>query len=235
MNGTFSDARHPLDHFRHKQRVLFALDHARPGDQKKIAGANVDAFDVERNAHCDLKMKSMLIGYGGLWISPHPSKPPPSALLSIDRLWPGYIVIALPPACCPSSNRRFSVKTSVPVQKVEDCAASALRPPEPKFSRACLPCPPQVLRRNRRTDSGRLDRGAIGGLRSSDPRAPQARADTTYGRARALQAYTIRRNAALVELELPRSFTTQRRRTRVYRNRIGNYSKGASPTTDGRS
>src|SRR5262249_35788185 len=44
-------ARHAFDDFRHKHCVFFALDDARPCDQKQIAGANVDAINLERDTH----------------------------------------------------------------------------------------------------------------------------------------------------------------------------------------
>ncbi len=40
-----------LDDLRHKKRMLFALDHTRPGDEEQVAGANVNAFDLEGDAH----------------------------------------------------------------------------------------------------------------------------------------------------------------------------------------
>ena len=53
----------------------------------------------------------------------------------------------------------------------------------------------------------------------------KAHADTTYGRTRAIQAYTIRRNAAEAELDLPLVFLRHNGDEQLYSNRIGNYSK----------
>src|SRR5580698_10709134 len=55
--GSFEDKRDvqspsdAFDHFGHKKSVLLALDHTRPSDEEQVTGTNVNAFDLERNAH----------------------------------------------------------------------------------------------------------------------------------------------------------------------------------------
>ena len=43
--------RDALDHFRHEERVLLALDDARPGNQKEIPGADSDIVDLKGSGH----------------------------------------------------------------------------------------------------------------------------------------------------------------------------------------
>src|SRR5581483_8087877 len=47
--GNIQRTGHALDHLSHEQRVIFALDDARSGDEEKAAVANVNAFDLERD------------------------------------------------------------------------------------------------------------------------------------------------------------------------------------------
>ena len=40
-----------LDHFRHEQSMLFALDNARAGNQEQISGSDSDIVDLKGNGH----------------------------------------------------------------------------------------------------------------------------------------------------------------------------------------
>ena len=52
--GRFEDereiqrTRHALDDLRHAQRVIFALNHAGPGNEEQIASADANVIDLER-------------------------------------------------------------------------------------------------------------------------------------------------------------------------------------------
>ena len=69
--------------------------------------------------------------------------------------------------------------------------------------------------------------GAIGlspMLGSSGTKAEAA--STAFGRTRAVQAFEIRRNAALAEFDAPAASHTNNGDEQLYGNKIGNYSKG---------
>ena len=67
--------------------------------------------------------------------------------------------------------------------------------------------------------------GAIGASPLLGSESSQGHAATTYGRTRAFQAYTIRRNAAQAELDLPLVDHRHNGDEQTYSNRIGSYSK----------
>src|SRR5215472_5504279 len=57
--GNVQRSHHTLDDLRHSDRVLFALDHAGAGDQKKITRPNVNIPDLERDIHrCGIAFSS---------------------------------------------------------------------------------------------------------------------------------------------------------------------------------
>jgi membrane-associated phospholipid phosphatase len=68
--------------------------------------------------------------------------------------------------------------------------------------------------------------GAIGLLPLLGSRSTKAEAVTTFGRRRAIQAFEIRRNAAIAEFGLPAAVHRNNGDEQQHTNRIGNYSKG---------
>ena len=49
--GHFQRARHAIDALRHLERVLFALNDARTGDQEQLTAADLNVADLERQFH----------------------------------------------------------------------------------------------------------------------------------------------------------------------------------------
>jgi len=68
--------------------------------------------------------------------------------------------------------------------------------------------------------------GAIGLSPLLGSNATRAEAVTTFGRQRAIQAFEIRRNAALAEFRSPAALHSNNGDEQRYSNKIGNYSKG---------
>jgi membrane-associated phospholipid phosphatase len=117
------------------------------------------------------------------------------------------------------------VKTSVLVQKIVAYAGAGP---------ACeAEHPSQISSPSRRKLFGKIGgvtaaawtAGAIGVSPFLGSESTRAHADTTYGRTRAVQAYTIRRNAAEAEWDLPLVDHPHNGDEQLYSNRIGNYSK----------
>jgi hypothetical protein len=75
--------------------------------------------------------------------------------------------------------------------------------------------------------------GAIGLLPLLGSNSTQAEAVTTFGRRRAIQAFEIRRNAALTEFLLPAAVHRNNGDERQHDDKIGNYSKGLPHNTLG--
>src|ERR1700730_4844679 len=68
--------------------------------------------------------------------------------------------------------------------------------------------------------------GAIGLSPLLGSSGTKAEAVTTFGRRRAIQAFEIRRNAAIAEFGAPAAVHRNNGDEQQYTNRIGNYSKG---------
>ena len=117
------------------------------------------------------------------------------------------------------------MKTSV-IRKIAECAAAASADqPELPVSQNFSPGRRKFLGTARGLTAAAWAAGAIGASPFLASDGTQAHADTTYGRTRANQAYTIRRNAAQAEFDLPLVYHRHNDDEVLYSNRIGNYSK----------